>query len=351
MSTMAVTLKDVAQAVGCSTAVVSTVLNGARGNTVVSDGLRERIHDAARRLGYRPNFTARSLRGGPSVGIGFVLLGTPHQAVIHGYWGLVVAGAELGAREHDRSIVIISEETPLAAGPRRAVRYLQEGRIGGLIAPGFLAHLCPDLDDDAAGPLVWACNGPAHSPHPRVELDSAPGIEAAVAHLAALGHRDILWVGRQSDGHEALPERRTSYEAAMRAYGLTPRALHIDDSAGLSREIELARDALRPVLAAPRPTALLCANENLASGAYAAAAGHGLRIPDDLSIIGFDDIRAEFLSPPLTVVSHMLIEIGARAAAMALEMEGDPARRQAYRGAVEHIPARLVVRGSTGVAP
>jgi DNA-binding LacI/PurR family transcriptional regulator len=104
-------------------------------------------------------------------------------------------------------------------------------------------------------------------------------------------------------------------------------------------------------LSGQRGTAVVCFDERMAFGVYAAANELGLRIPDDLSVIGFDDIHASMAYPAMTVVSHMLQQIGRSAARLALEMVGDRRAWKRLRGRRERVPATLVIRQSTGPAP
>ena len=98
-------------------------------------------------------------------------------------------------------------------------------------------------------------------------------------------------------------------------------------------------------------TAVVCYSERTAFGAYAAAHRAGMRIPEDLSVVGFDDLHAHMAHPKMTVVSHMLAEAGRRAAAIAIEIAADPKKRKSYTAYRELLPSELIVRSSTGRAP
>jgi DNA-binding LacI/PurR family transcriptional regulator len=139
----------------------------------------------------------------------------------------------------------------------------------------------------------------------------------------------------------------------MRANDLKPDVwpIRLPLSAGFSATIRLAQEeALRLLARDKSVTGIICFNEAIAEGVYAAAAERGRRIPKDLSVVGFDDIHAHFAVPPMTVASHMLPAIGRRAAELAVSLAKRKARMQTFLGHRETIPAQLIVRESTGLA-
>jgi LacI family repressor for deo operon, udp, cdd, tsx, nupC, and nupG len=360
MSKKVSTLKDVARQVGCSTAVVSTVLNGARGNTGVSEKLRKEVLTVAKNLDYRPNFSARSLRIRESIGPAFLLINDiDKEGKFSPYWGQIISGAEHGVDEQDKNLVVIGEkETETdSALERRSLRYLHEGRIGGLIVPSYMSHLNIGHFQDSDGPIVWILGGPEESAHPRVNMDPAPGIFEAVSHLNDLKHTEITWLCADSDDDSIMNPRKEAFHNACKKYNITPTVknmydkiawktseLYNDNSEEITRASIAAADEL---LSANPPSAIICSQEIIAVGVYYSALRKGLNIPEDLSVIGFDDFHAENMYPQLTSITHNLFGIGKRAAEIALECERDSDAMESYRGKTELVPSYLIVRNST----
>jgi len=310
-STRRVRIHDVAQAAGVSVATVSRVLNGV---ATVAPELRERVSAAAAALGYRPNPHARALHSGRSHAVGvaatyiggfFALLfdGMESELAPAGY-RLVVAGGN-GDRDSEREtlhdlvnrhvdgLVVFLEavgDADLCGIAKRGTPTLVLGRV----VPG-LEERCLSWDQQAGGAL-------------------------ATRHLIDLGHERIAHLaGPDYNPHGRL--RRAGYLQALREAGITP-------DPGLIREgdfrEESGRDGLRALLGAgggkPSFTAVFAANDQMALGALNALWERGLRCPEDVSLIGFDDQdAARYLTPPLTTVRQPLEELGRLAASRLLE--------------------------------
>jgi DNA-binding LacI/PurR family transcriptional regulator len=194
---------------------------------------------------------------------------------------------------------------------------------------------------------------------PVVDWDEKACVRLAVHHLAALGHRDLLWLGPVNS---RLPEHGVQREqifldgaakAGLRGgvcrYGpifYGPR----DDYA--SRTVEAAEDALRARLqeGGRRFTGIVCYNDVTAIGACGALLEAGLKVPVDVSVVGIDDVEAPLCIPRLTSVSHKLAEMGTRATELVLEMVEDPKAYRRLQGRRELLQPELIVRRSTGPA-
>ena len=346
---------------GCSTAVVSTVLNGARGNTGVSEKLRKEVLTVAKNLDYRPNFSARSLRIRESIGPAFLFItATERKETFSPYWGQIISGAENCVDGQDKNLVVIGEKEPETDSEleRRSLRYLHEGRIGGLIVPGFLSHLNIGHFQDSDGPIVWILGGPEESSHPQVNMDPAPGIFDAVEHLHQLGHTEITWFCADPQEDDNMHSRRAAFVDACNKYGIASTILNFSQEVNWNDEpysnndneiIRASIVAASDMLSKPsHPTAIICSQEIIATGLYYASLQKGVNIPDDLSVIGFDDFFGNRMYPQLTSINHNLFGIGKRAAEIALECERDAAILESYRGKKEVIPSYLVIRNSTG---
>jgi LacI family transcriptional regulator len=349
----AVTLKSIAASVGCSIAAVSTVINGARGRTVVGPELRARIQATAAQMGYRAHFGARLLRSGGTLGVGVALGLIDQQRSFRGLTGELLSGIELGARQRGTGMLVLGGIRDDASA---AIAALEDRRVSCLLAPGFLMRSMAALNE-CEGPVVWM-TGEVVSRHPVVGLDTAPGLAVALAHLAELGHRRVAWIDAaepslHARGDQALVAAQQHGIALIRR--VAPAASRVPSGPGHVHAhpgVTAGAAAAQALLAeGPLPvTAILAATEPLAFGVQAVCQESGLRVPRDVSIIGFDDIRADLVHPAMSVVSHMLPEIGQRAAELGLDLAASREMWSAMRGHREMIPARFIARASTGPA-
>jgi DNA-binding LacI/PurR family transcriptional regulator len=339
-----------------SVATVSKIVNRANGWELYSEGCIQRVLAAAEELGYRPNYHARSLQTGRADALGLVTISPEGDSGWNDFWSAVIAGADAEALATGRQFVIIGP-SGLESGIDRGLGFWQERRIDALIAPSFMQAIHPKAFAETDAPLVVMGAHRSACDVPCVDLDGAVGIDEAVGHLAKHGHQNLLWFGPDQFGDSTHAGRVRAFETAVSSRGLHGVAIHpsaLPDSrtGGTEETIRWARAAfLRAWQDGRRGTAVVCYDERMAFGVYAAAAELGLCIPRDLSVVGFDDIHACMAYPAMTVVSHQLRQIGRRAAQLALEMVDNKERWHELRGHRELIPARLVVRESTGPAP
>jgi LacI family transcriptional regulator len=233
------------------------------------------------------------------------------------------------------------------------LRFVRERRVDALIVPGVLCGAAElALLESADVPVVLA-QFEGRTSLPVVRLDDGSGVRALVEHLVGLGHRELLWVGPAGDGSYTR-HRRAAFRQAVATHGVAGHELDLDQAptncpmpdAG---SLNAARRAMQGLLASesrPAFTAVMCCREITALGVYAALAEAGLRIPDDISVSGYDDVLAETAWPPMTVASHMLGEIGSAAARLVMQAS-EEGGMGALRGHVEEIESRIVVRAST----
>ncbi|MFF4050092.1 LacI family DNA-binding transcriptional regulator [Streptomyces chartreusis] len=324
------TSRDVAQAAGVSQAAVSLVL-GEKWRGRVSAATAERVREAARELGYRPNLAARNLRLGHTR---TVLLVVP--ALTTEFFAGVYTGAARVAARHGFGVVLYP--SPEGIGPARNPFASAQAALDGVIASSMAADALTAIRGDQL-PLVMLDSDPAGSiGGATVNLDIADGVRQVTEHLLGLGHRRFLHLA--ADIASWTFEVR-AHELATRLAG-TPGTSLRTVRAHIS--IDAARTAAETALAArgPRPTAIICDDDKLAAGAYKAVRRLGLSIPDDISVTGLDDLAlATAIDPELTTVrldAELFGERGMQALLAVLEgrepEEGD-------------IPVQLVVRGST----
>ncbi|MGV9501790.1 LacI family DNA-binding transcriptional regulator [Streptomyces sp. NPDC003642] len=328
------TSRDVAQAAGVSQAAVSLVL-GDKWRGRVSAATAERVREAARDLGYRPNLAARNLRLGRTR---TVLLVVP--ALTTEFFAGVYTGASRVAAEHGFGVVLYP--SPEGIGPARDPFASAQAALDGVIASSMAADALTAIRGEAL-PLVMLDSDPAGSlGAATVNLDIADGVRQVAEHLLSLGHRRFLHLA--ADVPSWTFEVR-SRELASRLAGVPGTSVSTVRS---PISIEGAVPAAQAALSAPgpRPTAVVCDDDLLAAGVYKAARRLGLRIPDDLSVTGLDDLAlATAIDPELTTVrldAELFGERGMRALLAVLE------GREPEGG---DIPVRLVERGSTAPPP
>ena len=329
------TQADVAARAGVSQTTVSQVLNRIE-TASITPATRRRVEAAARALGYEPNWTAKSLRSMRTQTIGFVIpdITNPFYPALEQAVQRVVDGRDHG--------LLIANTDGIAEAERKCLGLLRQGRVDGLI--GVFFHLSArDLHPIATTgmPIVRLearRRRGGEWPLDNLFVDNRAAARAATDHLLGRGHRSVAMI--TAEGGPGA-ERVAGYQLAMAEAGLQPmviRASHYATTPGAHAMEEALRHA-------PRPTAVFAANDQLAIGALEATRDHGLRVPADVAIVGFDDIpMARYVTPRLTTVRHFQDRVGERAAEMMFErLDGSftgPARSE------EH-PFELIVRESS----
>lgn len=328
------TSRDVARVAGVSQATVSLVLGGKwRGR--VSERTAQAVRAAAGELGYRPNLAARSLRLGATR---TALLVVP--VLTHEYFARVYAGAARVAGEHGFGVVLYP--SPAGIGPARDPFGSARAAIDGVIASSMAADALAGIGDGGL-PLVMLDSDPdVPGGPPTVNLAVADGMRQVTRHLVALGHRRVAHIASDVDAW-TFRVRTEVVAAELAAAGLPAPARYTS-----ALNVGAAKDAAVRALSAPgpRPTALLCDDDILAAGACKGARALGLRVPEDVSVSGFDDLSlATALDPELTTVGLPAESIGEHGmTALLALLAGRPAPP------VE-LPLVLVPRGSTASAP
>ncbi|MEO3749089.1 LacI family DNA-binding transcriptional regulator [Streptomyces sp. B6B3] len=348
-----VSMSDVAASAGVSQKTVSRVVNG---EPHVSEALRERVLREIARLGYRPNESARALVTRRSRRIGIVATGTS-------YFGpaAVLRGLERAARRAGYYVSVGHADDQDEDETRHLVTHLVSQGLDGVVIATWLGttsaanHVPHGIPVLAIGyPPAADPAGPVGSGAGRVEgvgNDEAAGARAATEYLLRLGHRTVHHVAG-APGWEVTEHRVAGWRAALRAAGAAvPPPVHGDWSpaSGHRATTELLRAAGRlsagdgPAGAGPALTALFVANDQMAIGAVHALTRAGLRVPDDVSVVGYDDVpEAAYLSVPLTTVRQdfdAIAEQGMRRLIAAIT--GTPPPAESGR-----VPVELVVRDS-----
>lgn len=348
------TLSDVAKAAGVSIATASMVLNPTSKTGKVSEERTALVKMAAERLGYVANYHARAMHLGLAETIGFALdYGQAGRELDDapmdvGYFHHLTMGIESETHFVGYNLALIGPGTHERA-IERGIRQLLQRRLDALIVPAVLSsvRLSTLIREPPDLPIVLIeHDGP--SALPVVHYDEAEGIRRAVQHLAGLGHRRLLWLGPDQDGRRG---RAGQFGAALQAAGLEGETVFFTVPEPVHDRHSLIRAAgaalIRRLEAGRGFTGIVCYNDFTAVGAYDALLSTGVRIPQEVSVVGFDDSVAAYLHPRLTTVSHMLVGMGRRATQLALEMAGGAQARAAMRGRREVLVPELVVRAST----
>ncbi len=334
------TIRDVARKAKVSHQTVSRVINE---HNSVTPETRERVARAIRELEYVPSQVARSLSSNRTHTLGMVTTDVSDH-----FFAEAVAGADAEARKHGFFLIIGSIEPGAEDDERTYLRLLLERRVEGLIIAVPRLRLADD--DLLAGaatrlPIVVVASDIELPGADHVDIDNRHGGLEATNHLLAQGHRRIATITGPLDWPSARA-RLDGYRDALRG-NATAEGQVVEPS--LDWGLESGRRAAERLLAVtPRPTAIFAQSDLLALGAIAALRAHGLRVPDDVSIIGFDDIPvAEVFDPPLTTLRQPMREVGELAARLVADPRTGARRGKATRRHVLRAP--LVIRGS--VAP
>jgi LacI family transcriptional regulator len=338
---------DVARAAGVSRGTVSYVVNGVTtGKVSISEETRARVWRAVEELGYEPDAGARALRSGTTHTIGLVIpdLSNPH------YWENAV-GIEHEARAAGYRLLLSSMELNADYGVD-IFKDLAGRRIDALILTGALTEKSGEAQKIMArcikrGQVIVEI-GDHQLGKQRVDFvvsDYRATTAEAMAHLLALGHKRIGFVFGLTDPAQGA-DRIEPYHEAIAAAGL-PADPALVAECGPALE-DGYQAALRLLQMPDRPTAIMALNDMMAIGVLRAAGDCGLRVPDDLSLVGCDDIPvASYLVPRLTTSSKDSVLLGRHAVRLVLDRLQNPGRP--VRSI--HIPARFIVRESTGPAP
>jgi DNA-binding LacI/PurR family transcriptional regulator len=336
-----VTMKDVAAAAGVAQSTVSRVLNDVSGRIAVSAKTRERVEAIAAELGYRPHPGARALRGAPTM-----LLGAVVRDITDPFFAGAIEALSIEATKRGYSVVL--GHARAAADEALALTAVLEARhCDAIVLLGDLRDepgLVEDLRDVHVRVVaLWHGAEQRGHPFPSVSVDNGAGIAAALAHLTELGHRRIAFVGGASLGD--IRERQAAYAAYLAASGIDPIDGYIRS---VPNTIGGGEDALTVLLRLPeRPTAILAATDVLAMGLIHAAYEREVAIPQELSIVGFDDIPlASAMVPGLTTVHMPIAEIVAAGVELAVGEAGWPPAGPPGQPPVVFQP-QLIVRSST----
>jgi len=331
-----VTIHDVAREAKVSIATVSRVLNG---NRTVRDVTRERVQEVIRRLRYVPHGGARSLIKRETRTIGVLL-----PDMFGEFFSEVIRGLDQVARQRHYSLLVTC--THGESQSAEAMVRIMHGKVDGLVVLSSDIEMYAPLKELLRRTPVVFLNhvqGPGADQFDSISVDNHSGAMAMTRYLMGLGHERILFV-KGPDGNGDADERLQGYREAMKGQpGDAPNFMEIsgDFSEGSGYQA-----TGRIVQMEPRPTAIFAANDAMAIGILCALKERGIRVPEDISLAGFDDIpMVRYLSPPLSSIRTPIPELGSGAAERLLAMIEAGG---AIRPRQQTLEVLLVARASTG---
>ena len=324
-------IKEVARLAGVSLGTVSRVING---HPTVAPDIRKRVQAAIDKLGFRPNRVARSLRSQQSHTFGLVI-----PDVTNPFFAELVKSLDQSASEFGYNIILgNAEESP--AVEKRYIQMLADRQVDGLLVVPSVGTRTLKVDRDVKIVLIDR----ALPNHHVVLSDHRGGAKQAVAHLIGLGHSRIACIAGPQNLTVAV-ERWAGYRETMLQCGASAALLKSTWTEFANFDYSSAYDAARRLLARrPRPTALFASSDQQAIGALRAAADLGLSVPQDLSVVGFDDIPlSDLVSPRLTTVRQAVSELSRVAVKTLISL-----RKGEAVAALQRIATDMKIRDSSG---
>jgi DNA-binding LacI/PurR family transcriptional regulator len=298
MTKKRITSQDVANLAGVSRTTVSFVLNDVKGLSISSQ-TRQKVHEAAEHLGYIPDATAQALASRRTKALGLVMTRSPHTIATDAFLPRIIAGLMEVIKDHKLRLLI--EYVEVEHQDRAYLELARAQRIDGMIL------LTPRLNDAGLRKLEQVdiptviMGELAGSNLYSVDIDNRLAAQKGVQYLLELGHEQIACITNAPPSYSAAADRVLGYKDALDTAGITPndkliRYADFDPKSGYDQMKSLLTSQMKF-------TAAFVASDNVAVGASAALHEAGIRIPEDISLIGFDDIPwAEYFDPPLTTI-------------------------------------------------
>jgi LacI family transcriptional regulator len=333
-----VTLRDVAAAAGVHVSTASRALDTA-GSSRIGSATTARVRTVAAELGYSRDLLASGLKRGVTQTVAVVVanLDNPYNSrVIRGIARVL---------EADDFVPLVAETGESRARFERLLDHFGRRRVDALITSAVRLDgaeiLARKVGDEL--PVVLAGRGLPDTDHNTVRHDDVAGSTLAAEHLASLGHRRVAQLTGPTD-IDVFIRRAQAFSEVAAAAGMTE--VQPPAPGSVTPTFVEGRRLMSALLDAPeRPTGVFAPSDVMAVGALDAISERGLRCPEDISVVGYNDLPlSRFVAPPLTTVEMPSEEVGAEAARMALRSINDPG----VKGQLVTLPARLVVRRSTG---
>src|SRR5581483_828619 len=310
---------DVAKRAGVSRTTVSFVLNNVP-DVSISPSTRQRVLEAAKSLNYHPDMAGRKLASGKSNTIGLVIRQNPEQVFADAFLLQVVLGVEGAAAERGFHVLLKPVEPDDQHG---YARLIHENYVDGILVSGPREDDAEIIRLHKQGVPIMLMGQLPDTDIPFVDINAIAGAAAAVYHLIGQGHRRIAMITNAPLTYTSAQQRRDGYHQALKQANLEIHDAYLQEGnytpasgfAAMTRLLELT----------PRPTAVFVASDVVAMGAIQAIKRASLRVPDDVAVVGFDDVPlAEYYDPPLTTIRLPAYGLGWAAGDRLVRMiEGD----------------------------
>lgn len=331
-----VTSFDVAEAAGVSQSTVSRALAG---DASISEPTRQRVIEAAQRLNYQVDENAARLRRGRTGTLALVMICRPGQdrKDLNPFYFALLGSTCAAASARGYEVLVSFQDSP----ENFWGNYQERRKADGLIVIGTSENTAAwDYFGALPEGCHWVCWGAPADNFPWVRSDNAAGAMLATRHLLLRGYREIVCLGSETSPQRQFKERFDGYAAAMREAGLEPFLQRIER--GLPREEQGRRATAALLDSGRRIDALFGVSDEIALGALKELATRGVRVPDEIGVIGFDGVRAgQWSMPPLSTVESDFEVAGLLLVDRLIAMIGGEAPSP------RRVPVRLVVRGST----
>ncbi|MFC3120604.1 LacI family DNA-binding transcriptional regulator [Agaribacter flavus] len=331
-------MRKVSQMVGVSTATVSRALKNPE---MVLPETRDKVLKAVEALGYRPNILAKNFSSGKTQTVVVIVTDLTNP-----FFSRIVQGVEEEAQKLGYS-VLLGDTNDDINRERVYAEMVLNNRADGLIQ---LDHLFPFADKDKeiakTVPMVSVCDAiDGDYAYPYITIDNFAASRDVAKHLISLGHTKIGAIAGRDDSH-VTSDRLGGLMRVMQEHSI-PFNQDWFMRGGYTKQC--GKESMEKLLAlADRPTAVYCFSDEIAIGAIKAIKNHGLRIPEDISIVGFDNVDiCEYMDPSLTTVDQPAVDMGRRAMQILFQLiNGEP-----IQSITEYKPYTLLVRDSTGPVP
>ena len=332
------TIKDVAKQAGLSLSTVSLVINK---SGYVSKETREKVLHVVKDLGYHPSRAAKGLASRTSGNIGFIL-SENHFSQAEPFYTRIFLGTEFEARHHNFYILLTTVGNQFRE-QESAPRFLLERNVDGVIIAGKIHEKLVDYIDQLGIPMMLVDYVFPKKRISSVLIDNRKGGHLAVQHLLSIGHREIGFVGGDIT-HPSIAERFLAYKETLVEHGIAPNQQLIVTTETDTRVNNGVKAIQKMLDHGGKPTAVFAANDAMAIGCMQHVKQRGMKIPDDIAIVGFDDIESSsHVEPRLTTIKVFKEEMGA----VAVQRLVDAVKTKSRTIVNTYVPVELISRGST----
>lgn len=307
---MTASIKDVAREAGVSIATVSRVLNGV---DVVNDDTKKKVNNAIKKLGYRPNIVARSLKTQKTKTIGIIIPDISSQ-----FYPEVVRGAEDVANIYDYNIMLCNTDLDVEK-ESEYLKVMREKMVDGVI---YMSNSLEDeivkLIDELKISMVLVETTDKGNALPSVTIDNFKAAKEGVDYLIKKGNKKIAYIGSSGEALNASADRFKGYKSALETNGIAfdEKLVHF---CGLKAKD--GYEGINSIIDAGVPDAVFCAGDEIAMGAINALRDKNLKVPDDVDVLGFNDIySASIFYPKLTTISQPMYDMGSVGMRMLIKM-------------------------------